>query len=114
MELGALVCTPTAPKCKTCPLASVCVANRDSLQAFIPPPKTLKDVTFVREVAVVVREVAGCPECLPYPTYVVVAQDGTGLVVLRVSVGEDGDPGAGLAEQYGALASDRLARVVPD
>ncbi len=62
----------------------------------------------------VVREVAGCPECLPYPSYAVVVRDGTGLVTVRVAVGEDGDPGPGLAEQYGALAQDRLALVVPD
>jgi A/G-specific adenine glycosylase len=56
MELGALVCTPTAPACDECPLASVCVANRDGLQGVIPPPKKPKAVTFVREVAVVVRD----------------------------------------------------------
>jgi A/G-specific adenine glycosylase len=56
MELGALVCTPTTPKCGTCPLAANCIANREKLQAFIPPPKKLKDVTFVQEVGVVIRD----------------------------------------------------------
>jgi A/G-specific adenine glycosylase len=56
MELGALVCTPTAPKCGECPLAANCVANRDQLQAQIPPPKAAKGVTLVREVGVVVRD----------------------------------------------------------
>ncbi len=56
MELGALVCTPTAPRCKSCPLAKWCEANRLGLQAYIPPPKKIKDVVFVREIGVVVRD----------------------------------------------------------
>lgn len=59
----------------------------------------------------VVREVAGCSGCLPFPSYSVVAQVDAGLVVLRVAVGEDGDPGPELAERYAALAQDRLALV---
>lgn len=55
MELGALVCTPTRPRCGECPLAGVCVANRDGLRDTIPPPKKAKDVVAVREVGVVVR-----------------------------------------------------------
>ncbi len=54
MELGALVCTPTKPLCRECPLAAVCVANRDSLQDVIPPPKKAREITAVREVGVVV------------------------------------------------------------
>ncbi len=55
MELGALVCTPAAPRCGDCPLAADCVARRLGLQAEIParaPPAT---ITEVREAAVVVR-----------------------------------------------------------
>jgi A/G-specific adenine glycosylase len=55
MELGALVCTPTAPRCDECPLVSMCAAKRLGLQEEIPartpPPETVR----VREVAVVVR-----------------------------------------------------------
>jgi A/G-specific adenine glycosylase len=55
MELGALVCTPVAPRCDKCPLASMCEAKRLGLQEQIPartpPPGTIR----VREVAVVVR-----------------------------------------------------------
>ena len=36
MELGALVCTPAAPRCDDCPLAADCVARRLGLQAEIP------------------------------------------------------------------------------
>jgi A/G-specific adenine glycosylase len=55
MELGALVCTPTNPKCGECPLKTQCVANRDGLQAVIPPPKAKKETVTVREVCVVLR-----------------------------------------------------------
>ena len=54
MELGALVCSPTKPRCAECPLASACVANRDGLQDRIPPPKKAPETVFVREVGVVV------------------------------------------------------------
>jgi A/G-specific adenine glycosylase len=54
MELGALACTPTKPRCGDCPLAGVCVAHRDGLQEQIPPPKKAKAVTAVREAGVVV------------------------------------------------------------
>ncbi len=56
MELGALVCTPTNPKCGECPLKKQCVANRDGLQAVIPPPKAKKETVTVREVCVVLRK----------------------------------------------------------
>lgn len=41
MELGALVCTPTAPACGECPLEALCVARRDGRVAELPmrPPK---------------------------------------------------------------------------
>jgi A/G-specific adenine glycosylase len=55
MELGALVCTPTAPQCPECPLARLCVANRESLQSLIPPPRKQPAVTAVSEIGVVIR-----------------------------------------------------------
>ena len=36
MELGALVCTATAPRCDDCPLATGCVARRLGLQERFP------------------------------------------------------------------------------
>lgn len=36
MELGALVCSPAQPACGVCPLAALCVANRDGLTATLP------------------------------------------------------------------------------
>jgi A/G-specific adenine glycosylase len=36
MELGALVCKPKQPKCEDCPLANVCMANREGIQLSYP------------------------------------------------------------------------------
>jgi A/G-specific adenine glycosylase len=55
MELGALVCTPTAPDCSRCPLAGTCEAQRRGLQERIPPKKQPPAITAVSEVGVVVR-----------------------------------------------------------
>jgi A/G-specific adenine glycosylase len=55
MELGALVCTPAAPRCDRCPLAARCEARRRGLQEQIPPRAPAPPVTEVREAAVVIR-----------------------------------------------------------
>jgi A/G-specific adenine glycosylase len=55
MELGALVCTPTAPSCGDCPLAARCVARQTGRQETIPARTPPPEVTQVQEVAVVVR-----------------------------------------------------------
>jgi A/G-specific adenine glycosylase len=39
MELGALICTPRSPQCALCPLASDCVARRESKTEVLPPVK---------------------------------------------------------------------------
>ncbi len=39
MELGAVICTPRAPRCAECPLAALCIARRDGRQDEIPRPK---------------------------------------------------------------------------
>jgi A/G-specific adenine glycosylase len=55
MELGALVCTPNAPRCAECPLVSRCLAHRlgqpEAIPARAPQPETIR----IREVAIVVR-----------------------------------------------------------
>jgi A/G-specific adenine glycosylase len=56
MELGALVCTPSAPACGQCPLAAKCAARRDKLQEKIPPKKKPRAITAVSEVGVVIRD----------------------------------------------------------
>jgi A/G-specific adenine glycosylase len=55
MELGALVCTPSAPRCGECPLARDCVARREGRQEEIPPRAAAPENVSVRETAVVVR-----------------------------------------------------------
>jgi A/G-specific adenine glycosylase len=55
MELGALVCTPTAPRCDACPLASDCVTRRLGLQGEIPAKALPPAITAVEEVAIVIR-----------------------------------------------------------
>jgi A/G-specific adenine glycosylase len=54
MELGALVCTPAAPRCDACPLAKVCVARRSGLQETIPARSPAPAVTAVQEAAIVI------------------------------------------------------------
>lgn len=55
MELGALVCTPTAPRCTACPLAARCHACLTGRQEQIPARPTRLATVAVREAAVVVR-----------------------------------------------------------
>jgi A/G-specific adenine glycosylase len=59
MELGALICTPAAPACDACPLATVCGARRLGIQRKIPPAKAPPAAVAVSEVAVAIRNTAG-------------------------------------------------------
>ena len=56
MELGALVCTTTDPKCAECPLVGECQAFRGGLVDVIPRKSARPTIEQVREVAVVVRK----------------------------------------------------------
>jgi A/G-specific adenine glycosylase len=53
MELGALVCTPAAPRCEECPLRAACIAREEGRQADFPPRKRRATVERVVAVAVV-------------------------------------------------------------
>src|SRR5262249_33631338 len=55
MELGALVCTPDAPRCEGCPLARHCEARRLGLEHKIPSPAPERQIEAAHEVAVVIR-----------------------------------------------------------
>ncbi|NJB68901.1 A/G-specific adenine glycosylase [Desulfobaculum xiamenense] len=44
MELGALVCTPRAPRCDTCPVSEDCEARRLGIVAQRPVPGRKKDI----------------------------------------------------------------------
>lgn len=61
MELGALICTPRAPRCEECPLASECLALTRGTVADRPPARARKAVPEVDVVVLVaaVREPAG-------------------------------------------------------
>ncbi len=55
MELGAVVCTPRAPRCASCPLASSCRAVAQGRQDQIPAPGRAAPRLRVHHHAVVVR-----------------------------------------------------------
>jgi A/G-specific adenine glycosylase len=56
MELGSLVCTASEPKCRQCPLSSLCAAHTSGLQHEIPRAKPRQPYTELREAAVIVRK----------------------------------------------------------
>lgn len=54
MELGALICTPTSPKCIACPVYKQCTARKEGLQGELPiKKKKTKTKTVELEVALV-------------------------------------------------------------
>jgi len=55
MELGATVCTPSSPRCETCPVAAWCVASRDGLQRELPETVRRPALKTVRSIAIVLR-----------------------------------------------------------
>jgi A/G-specific adenine glycosylase len=66
MDLGAMVCTPTRPRCDACPLAAACVARRIGRAESIPVKAARPSVRRLRETALVLRRggrvlVARCP-----------------------------------------------------
>jgi A/G-specific adenine glycosylase len=59
MELGALVCVPSAPHCGLCPLAGVCAARRHGWEDVLPPAKPRAKIEAVNAVAVLVKSPRG-------------------------------------------------------
>ncbi len=59
MELGSLVCTPTEPNCKECPLQSVCKGYQTGTIDSLKPTTTKLKFTDAKEVAVVVVDSRG-------------------------------------------------------
>lgn len=55
MELGALVCTPRAPRCGTCPVRRHCVAYATGQQESLPPPADRRAVVRVRRAMAVIE-----------------------------------------------------------
>ena len=59
MELGATVCTPRAPSCRTCPVSKFCRARALNLQASIPAPRKKRGPEDVRLAAAVLLDARG-------------------------------------------------------
>lgn len=59
MELGALVCTPKAPRCSACPVRASCIALRDGRIARLPAPRKKATTTAWRRVALVAHGTRG-------------------------------------------------------
>lgn len=55
MELGSMVCLVRGPLCEQCPVAALCRAQAEGLQATIPPPKRKPVAEERHEAAVLVR-----------------------------------------------------------
>lgn len=54
MELGALICTPTSPKCLICPVAPYCQARAEGVQHELPVKAKAKAPRPVERVAAVI------------------------------------------------------------
>ena len=44
MDLGAMVCTRTKPRCEACPLNDICVARASGRTAELPTPKPRREI----------------------------------------------------------------------
>lgn len=56
MELGALVCKPTHPKCGECPLSGSCQANATDKQSRYPEVRDRSQTSHVEDVAILVQQ----------------------------------------------------------
>lgn len=56
MELGARVCLPRAPGCRSCPCARWCAARREGTEETIPPPRPRRVEPVVEAAAVLERD----------------------------------------------------------
>jgi len=56
MDLGAMICTPTEPRCPECPVRTCCRAFQQGVQQTVPRPRARPQVTFVDEAMVAVRD----------------------------------------------------------
>ncbi len=59
MDLGALVCTPRAPRCAACPVAGDCAARREGLQEQLPVLPARRAMVDVSARVVVVQDATG-------------------------------------------------------
>ncbi len=55
MDLGATVCTPSAPDCPACPLVALCQARKRGLEGELPRPRAKKTVPTQTQVALLLQ-----------------------------------------------------------
>ncbi len=55
MDLGAIICTPTQPRCQACPLSTWCCAFKANLVHQIPAKKLERTKILIHEAAIVVE-----------------------------------------------------------
>ena len=59
MDLGAMVCTRSKPRCADCPLGDDCIARREGLTAKLPQPKPQKKIPTRELTMLIVRDSDG-------------------------------------------------------
>lgn len=59
MDLGAIVCTRSKPRCTQCPLRDACVALRDGLTATLPQSKPTRKIPIRTTTMLIARDVDG-------------------------------------------------------
>ena len=59
MDLGALVCTRSKPRCADCPLRGECIALRDGLTGVLPQAKPAKQVPLRTTIMLIARDSSG-------------------------------------------------------
>lgn len=59
MELGALICTPRAPRCEECPVGELCAARREGDPMRYPRPREKRAPESQHWVAALIRSEAG-------------------------------------------------------
>jgi len=109
MELGALVCTPRAPRCGECLLRETCSAAAGGEPEAYPLPKAAAKKSDVHHAVVVVRDAAGRVLLEKRP------EKGLWAGMWQPVGVEDASsaPGAGdLARELGAEGAERLAELV--
>lgn len=67
MELGAIVCTPRAPKCLLCPVAKFCRARKLGIQGLIPEKRKKRATVEVTLAVAVMADARGRCILLPPP-----------------------------------------------
>jgi A/G-specific adenine glycosylase len=125
MELGALICTASNPRCHDCPLADHCQANRLGLQQQIPLRTNGQAIVEVQEVAVIIHRGAQVflvqrpdkgrwAEMWEFPHGPVSAQDSideTAECLLKESIGFRVDWGPELITLNHAVTNHRITLV---